>query len=133
MKKRLQSQEGMKKKRAEEKKKLREREELNITTREQEAEEEASRARRNRFLGLYAYGSIEHRVVYALVEGWEDKDALAEKLGTTRKVIARVERDLRRGGFAREEVVRYRPPPGVIDGFKYQRRAANAPDEDCPF
>lgn len=81
----------------------------------------------------YYPGTLNNRIAYALVKGFEDKDELAASLGVTRRKIATVEKKLRRLGYVREDVVRFRPPTDRLDFFKHERLDTKPPQGDMPF
>jgi len=81
----------------------------------------------------YYPGTRGSTIARALVKGFSDKDQLAVELSVSRKQIAAVEKKLRRLGYEREEVVRYRPPSNRLDFFKHERLAATPPSGDLPF
>ena len=101
----------------------------------QRAWEKATREERReklRWLTGFPPGTRESYIARRLVEGYEDKDELAEALEADRVTIARVERKLRRLGYARETVTRWRPTSDRIDEFRYERRTAKPPGK-VPF
>lgn len=126
----LQTKEGLKKDKLAKKKAQEERLELD------DGSERAARSDgwHPRWLTGFAPGTLEYRTAYALVEGYEDRDTLAESLGVDRRFLAKVEKRLRKLGYEREEVVRWKPPIDRLGSFTLQRRTANQPSsEECPF